>query len=64
MRKEKNLYVWTNSVTKLLLELYQTYHPMVMPMERKIKTFKKMWEKITKELQAKGYGVDIEQVEN
>lgn len=54
--------MWTNSVTKLMLELYQTYHPMVT--ERKIKTFKKMWEKITIELQAKGYGVDIDQVEN
>lgn len=35
-----------------------------MVSERKIKTFRKMWEKITEELKEKGYSVDVEQVEN
>lgn len=30
-----------------------------MVSERKIKTYKKMWIKITMELQAKSYGVDV-----
>eukprot|EP00102_Acyrthosiphon_pisum_P020800 XP_016658010.1 PREDICTED: uncharacterized protein LOC107883093 [Acyrthosiphon pisum] len=35
-----------------------------MVSQRKIKTFKKMWEKITEELKEKGYDVDVDQAEN
>lgn len=61
-KRKKTPYIWSNSASKLLLDLYQTYHPMVS--QRKIKTFKKMWEKITEELKEKGYDVDVDQAEN
>ncbi|KAF0707916.1 trihelix transcription factor ASIL1-like, partial [Aphis craccivora] len=61
-KRKKTPYIWSNSASKLLLNLYQTYHPMIS--QRKIKTFKKMWEKITEELKEKGYDVDVDQAEN
>lgn len=35
-----------------------------MVSNKQIKTFKKMWEKITDKLNEKNYRVDLEQVEN
>lgn len=44
---------WTEELTKLMLELYSQYEPLLK--EHKIKKKKTMWEKITTDIKSKGY---------
>lgn len=62
MNKLQDVFVWSDSSTKLFLNLYKDCNELLQ--SRKIKTKKMMWSKIALEMQKNGYNTTSLQVEN
>lgn len=58
----ENSFHWSDASTKLFLQLYKDYKELVA--QRKIKTKKIMWQKISEKMTLQGYNVSTLQVEN
>ncbi|XP_071641999.1 uncharacterized protein [Temnothorax longispinosus] len=58
----RETFFWDDATTKLFLELYEKNSDLLV--NRKIKTKKILWQKITESMQKHGYNVTLVQVEN